>query len=151
MSYLKRVASPRTWITARKGTKYLTMPYPGKLRELSMPINLVIRDLLKIAYIRKEVKIMLHQKEILVDGKVINTEKFPVRIFDVVSLPKIKKIFQVFINEKKRFDAREIKDSEAGVKAYKVIDKTTLKGNKNQLNLFNGRNVLSEDKKNKCK
>lgn len=141
------MSSPRTWITKRKGTKYLTRPYPGKLRDLSMPLNLVIRDLLKIVDLRKEVKIMLHQKDILVDGKLINTEKFPVGIFDIVSLPKIKKNYQIFINEKKRFDAREIKESEIANKPYKVIGKTTLKNGKSQLNLFNGRNVLSEDGK----
>lgn len=146
MSYLKRISSPRTWITKRKGTKYLTSPYPGKLSDLSMPLNLVIRDLLKIVDLRKEVKIMLHQKEILVDGKLVNTEKFPVGIFEIVSLPKIKKNYQIFINEKKRFDAREVKDSEIDSKSCKVIGKTSIGKGKIQLNLFNGRNVLSEDK-----
>jgi len=146
MSYQKRISSPRTWVTPRKGTKYLTQPYPGKRRDLSMPLNLVIRDLLHIASIRREVKIMLNQKDVLVDGKVIGTEKFPIGIFDIVSIPRIKKNWRIFINEKKRFAAEEIKDSEIESKAYKVTGKKVLGGNKTQLNLFNGRNVLLDNK-----
>ncbi len=145
MSYQKRISSPRTWVTPRKGTKYLTRPYPGKIKDLSMPLNLVIRDLLKLATTRKEVKIMLNQKEILVNGKIVNIEKFPVGILDIVSFPKIKKHYKILVNDKKKFDAEEVKDTKT--QAYKVIGKTSLKKNKVQLNLFNGRNVLSEDKK----
>jgi len=146
MSYLKRIASPRTWVTPRKGTKYLTSPYPGKLRELSMPLNLVIRDLLKLASTRKEVKIMLNQKDVLINGRVVNNEKFPVGILDIVTIPKIKKSYNIYINEKKKFDAEEMKENTKS-QVYKVVNKTVLPKNKVQLNLFNGRNVLHEDKK----
>ena len=145
MAYLKRISSPKTWVTPRKGTKYLTRPYPGKIAKLAMPLNLVLRDLLQLVSTRKEVKILLNQREVLVNGKAIKTEKFPVGILDVVSIPRIKKNYQLFVNEKKKFGFKEVKEDAIKAQVSKVIGKTTLKKKKMQLNLFNGRNILSED------
>jgi len=146
MSHMKRMSSPRTWPVPRKGTKYLTSPYPGKVMELSMPLNLVLRDLLKIALTRKEVRIMLHNKDILVDGIVMTSEKFPVGLFDVLSIPKIKKNYRLIVNELRRIDLEEIADADTKTMVCKVIGKKSLTDKKTQINLFNGRNVLSEMK-----
>ncbi len=146
MSHLKRLASPKTWPIPRKGTKYLTSPKPGKVSSLSMPVALMIRDLLKLSSSRRETRIMLHNKEVLVNGKVVGDTKAPVGLFDVISLPKIKKNYRVTLNDKRKIELEEIKESEAKSKACKVIGKTTLKGNKVQVNLLNGDNVLSDAK-----
>jgi small subunit ribosomal protein S4e len=148
MSHEKRLSSPRTWPISRKGTKYLTRQYPGKLADLSMPLNLIIRDVLKLAHIRKEVKIMIHNKEIFVNGKLAPKEKTSVGLFDVVSMPKIKKNYRLSLNDKMKLETEEVSDAEAKLKACKVIGKTMLKGNKLQLNFLNGGNALSDLKAN---
>lgn len=111
-----------------------------------MPLNLVLRDLLKIALTRKEVRIMLHNKDILVDGIVMTSEKFPVGLFDVLSIPKIKKNYRLIVNELRRIDLEEIADADTKTMVCKVIGKKSLTDKKTQINLFNGRNVLSEMK-----
>jgi small subunit ribosomal protein S4e len=40
----------------------------------------------------------------------------------------------------------EIPENEKKLKICKIIDKKTLRGNKNQLNLSDGRNILTEEK-----
>lgn len=142
MAHLKRIASPKNWTIPKKGTKYVLRAYPGK--EMSMPLGMIIRDLLKLTKIRKETRAFLRGKEIMVDGKIIEEEKFPVGLFDTISLTTLGKSYRVFVNSNGRFDVQEIKESEINQKVYKVMGKTSLKGGKIQLNLFNGRNVLSD-------
>lgn len=146
MSHVKRKSAPRTWVVPRKGTKYLTSPYPGKSAELSMPLNLILRDVLKLSNNRKESRMLLNDGNVLVNGKAVKTEKFSVGLFDVVSIPKAGKNYRAMINEKKKFDIEEVKDSETKNKVYKVIGKTSLNGKKLQVNLFDGRNILSDEK-----
>ena len=146
MSHEKRLSSPRTWPIPRKGTKYLTRQYPGKIADLSMPLNLIIRDVLKLAHIRKEVKIMIHNREILINGKFAAKEKCSVGLFDVVSIPKIKKSYRLSLNDKMKLETEEVSDAEAKQKVCKIIGKTVLKGNKLQLNFLNGGNALSDAK-----
>ncbi|MBU2523537.1 MAG: hypothetical protein KKE23_04610 [Nanoarchaeota archaeon] len=144
MAHLKRLASPKSWIIPRKGTKYVLIAYPGK--EISMPLGMLVRDLLKLTSIKKETRSFLKKKEIMIDGKVIEEEKFPVGLFDTVALKSLGKFYRIIINEHGKFDVQEIKENEVNQKPYKVMGKTSLKNGKMQLNLFNGRNMISDKK-----
>jgi small subunit ribosomal protein S4e len=55
-----------------------------------------------------------------------------------------KKNYIVKLSSTGKFEVVETKD--AGKKPIKIINKTLLKGKKTQLNLIDGRNILSEDK-----
>ena len=144
MAHLKRLASPKNWIIPKKGTKYVLRAYPGK--EMSMPLGMLVRDLLKLTSIRKETRSFLKKKEIMVDGKAIEEEKFPVGLFDTIALKNLGKFYRIIINEHGKFDVQEIKENEIDQKSYKVMGKTSLKNGKMQLNLFNGRNIISDKK-----
>ena len=69
----------------------------------------------------------LRGKEIMVDGKVIEEEKYPIGLFDTLSLVNLGKSYRVLINDKGRFDVEEIKATEINQKVYKVLGKTSLK------------------------
>jgi len=142
------MASPKTWIIPKKGTKYVLCAYPGKISGISMPLGMVVRDLLKLTSIKKETRAFLKNREIMIDGKVIEEEKFPVSLFDTIALPKMKKFYRAIINQHGKFELSEMKENEMGQKVYKVLNKTSLKKGKLQLNLFNGRNVISDKKVN---
>jgi len=146
MSHLKRIAAPRTWITPRKGTKYLIRPLPGKQLKISMPLGIVLREMLRIAVKRKEVKELLNKGEVAVNSKTRKNDKFPVSIFDIISIPKLKKHYKSALTKNKRFFLEEISENEAQTKVCKVVNKTFLRGGKQQINLFNGRNLLSNEK-----
>ena len=136
-SHLKRLASPRTWPIMKKTLTYVSRPFPGPHKmEHQVSITVFLRDMVSVLKTAKEVKYVLHNKDCLIDGKVCNDDKRPVGLFDVVSLPKLKKHFRILINDKNKLYGKEISDKEAKLKVSKLTGKSTLKKGLTQLNLF---------------
>lgn len=142
--HLKRLNAPKTWKIKRKQAKFVTRPKPGthSFKE-GMPLNLVIRDILKYGDITKEVKHILSNKAVLVDGKVRKDHRFLVGLMDIVSIPKKKEHFRILFNEKGKIELIPIKEKEANTKLCKIRGKSFVR-KKVQLNLHDGRNVLVE-------
>lgn len=136
--HMKRQMVPKTWGIPRKGTKYVVRPLSG-----GVPVLVVLRDLMKVAQTRKEVKKAINEKAILVNGKNVIDEKKGLNLFDVLSFAG--KNFRMKINDKGKFVVEEIKDK-ADKKVAKIVGKKTLKGKKVQLNLNDGSNFLSDVK-----
>ena len=93
-SHLKRLNAPKSWPISRKRNMWITRPSSGphKLVE-SMPLNTILKELLKYPKITKEVKNILNKKEILVDKIPRKDIGFPVGIYDVIEIPKTKEYF----------------------------------------------------------
>jgi len=144
MSHLKRQKIPKNWPIPRKGTAYVVRPNFNI--NAGIPVLIILRDILKVAQNRKEVKKALHLKKILLNSKVVKDEKNTVLLFDVITIVPAKKSYRMELKEKGKFDLVEVKESEANKKIAKIIDKKILKGKKTQLNLSDGRNILSEIK-----
>jgi len=139
MTHLKRQRIPKNWPIHRKGTKYVVTPnFKG------LPVLIILRDILKSAQNRKEVKRALHVGNILLNGKIVKDEKNSALLFDVITNVPAKENYQVGLTEKGKFKVEKV--SEAGKKIAKIMDKKVLKGKKTQLNLSDGRNVLSDVK-----
>lgn len=146
-NHLKRINAPRTWPVNRKGTKWIMKPSSGPHElEQSMPLNVVIRNLLGYAGKTKEVKKILHNKEILVDGISRGDVKFPVGIFDVISIPKTKENFLFLLNKKGKFFLSKLDEKYANLKYIQIIGKKMLKKNILQLNFSNGYNLIGDVK-----
>ncbi len=144
MSHLKRHAIPKSWPIQRKGTAFVVKPNLGFSD--SLPVLIILRDLLKVAQNRKEVKKMIHMKNILHNGKEVRDEKQGVLLFDVITLVPSKKNYRLTVLKNEKLNMEEIKENEATTKIAKIIDKKMLKGKKIQLNLSDGRNFLSDIK-----
>jgi small subunit ribosomal protein S4e len=144
MAHLKRQAVPKNWPVPRKGTTYLVKPRIGK--EYGIPVLVVLRDLLKVAKTKKEVKKALNQRFILVNGKEVRDEKKSILLFDTLSLIPSKKHYRLNLSKAGKFKLEEIKETETKNKVAKVINKKILKGKKVQINLSDGRNFLSDIK-----
>jgi len=141
MSHLKREKVPKKWPIPRKGTKFVVRP-----NQEGVPILIILRDMLKIAQNRKEVKRALHKKDILLNGKPVRNEKESAILFDVFTIIPSKKNHRLTISEKGKFDVEEVKEKDKGFKIEKVKNKKILKGKKIQLNLSGGKNFLSNIK-----
>jgi small subunit ribosomal protein S4e len=141
MSHLKRHAIPKRWPIQRKGTAFVVKP--NRSFSESLPVLIVLRDLLKVAKNRKEVKKMIHMKNILLNGKEVRDEKEGILLFDIITLTPSKNNYRLTIIKNEKFNLEEIKESEANSKIAKIIGKKILKGKKVQLNLSDGRNFLS--------
>jgi len=59
--HLKRQKIPNSWPIERKGTKYIVRPSNGIKN--SIPLLILMRDMLKIATTRKEVKTSINLKK----------------------------------------------------------------------------------------
>ena len=144
MNHLKRHSVPKSWPIQRKGTTYVVKPNRGFSE--SLPVLIILRDLLKVAQNRKEAKKMIHMKNILLNGKEVRDEKEGVLLFDVITLTPSKNNYKLTVLKNEKFNMEEIKESEANTKIAKIIGKKILKGKKVQLNLNDGRNFLSDIK-----
>jgi small subunit ribosomal protein S4e len=140
----KRVTVPVSWPIARKTHAWVAKTSPGPhSSEDSMPLVMVVRDMLKLVDNAREAKRALYEGKVLVDGKVQKDYKLPVGIFDVISVPLSNQQYRVLKDEKGMFYLSLL---EAGAvrKLARIENKTFLKGKKQQLNLSDGSNKLVE-------
>jgi len=136
----KRISAPTAWPIARKAHKWVVTSRPGP-HKTCMPLAIILRDVLKLGDNIKEVKHMLNDGQVLVDGVVRRDHRFPVGIFDVISIPAVKKHYRMLFDSKGRFTLIPIKDP--NLKLCRVNDKTVVRGGKIQLNLHDGSNVIA--------
>lgn len=144
MGHQKRISAPISWPVNRKTHKWAVRPISGPhSKKRCVPLAIVLRDMLKLGDNIKEIRYMLNSRQVIVDEEVIRDHKFPVGIFDVVSIPAIKKHYRILLNPRGKFILRPIKDSK--VKLCRVNDKTIVKGGAVQLNLHDGSNVIGSN------
>ena len=138
---MKRQQVPKNWPIPRKGSAFVVKPISGNI-----PILVILRDVLKIAQSRKEVKKAIHMKNLLVNGRAVKDDKSGVSLFDILTIVPSKKSYRIDLKQNGKFSVEEIEEKDAGKKIAKVVDKKILKGKKVQLNLNDGNNFLSEVK-----
>jgi len=141
--HIKRIAVPRTWNISKKTTKFITKPSPGAHSlKMGAPLSVIFKDILKRANTSKEVKNILNNNEILVDGRRRKDLRFVVGVMDTISIPKTKENFRVIIDAKGKLALIKIDEKEAKRKVCKILNKTKIKGGKTQLNLSGNRNAI---------
>lgn len=144
--HLKRFKAPKMWPINTKENVWTTKTSAGPhaLNE-SIPLVMVLRDILGLAANTREAKIILNNGDVLVDGTPRKDHRFPVGFMDIVSIPKINKNYRILQDYKGRLVLHEIEENDSKFKLVKILGKTTIKGGKTQLNLEGGRNILVED------
>ncbi|PIN86492.1 30S ribosomal protein S4e [Candidatus Woesearchaeota archaeon CG10_big_fil_rev_8_21_14_0_10_44_13] len=147
-SHLKRLAAPRTWAIARKDNVYIARPNPGAHKMLfGISLSTAMTDMINCAQTNREVKSILHHKEILVDGVRRKDEKFMVGLMDTISIKEIGEYYRVILSRKGKLTIVKIEQKEALIKPSRIINKTLLKKGLMQLNLIDGRNMIVKDGK----
>lgn len=147
--HLKRFKSPKHWPIHPKEDKWTVKPSAGPHAiESSLPLMIVIRDILGIADNSREAKRIINNGDVLVDGRARKDYKFPVGFMDVVQIPKNEGVYRVLPDEKGRLILHQIKQENVEFKLCKIENKTTLKNGKTQLNLHDGRNAITDDQLN---
>ncbi len=136
---------PKTWPMNRKDSKRRYLSVPSHAGSLGISLLFLIRDVLKIAKTRKEVRLILSNGDVKVNTQIRKVEDFPMQVFDTLSLDKSKKNYRLEIKNKK-FDLLEISDKEVDKKISKICGKTILKDGLMQMNLEDGRNFITKDK-----
>jgi SSU ribosomal protein S4E len=141
--HMKALAAPPVQRIPRKERPWTVKPSPGPHpSDRSLPLLLVVRDLLKLAESNREARKIIAQGEVKVDGKYVKNYKWPVGIMDVVEVPKIGTYYRVLPDPRGTLRLVEIPKEEASLKLVRVEGVTTVKGGHFELHLSDGRNVL---------
>ncbi|MAG11121.1 hypothetical protein CMI44_02315 [Candidatus Pacearchaeota archaeon] len=144
MTHLKRQKVSKRWPIPRKGTKFVVSPSFSPTR--GVPILVVLRDMLKICQNRKESKKALHAKQILLNSKIVKDDRQSALLFDTISIVPAEKYYRLGLSSNGKYSLEEIQEKETNFKVTKVVDKRILKRKKIQLNLYDGKNFLSDTK-----
>eukprot|EP00386_Alphamonas_edax_P003053 GDKI01009347.1.p1 GENE.GDKI01009347.1~~GDKI01009347.1.p1 ORF type:complete len:263 (+),score=98.14 GDKI01009347.1:78-866(+) len=121
--HLKRVAAPSHWMLDKMRGVYAPRPSQGphKLREC-LPLSILLRNRLKYALTYQEVKYIVMQRHVKVDGKVRTDHCYPAGFMDVIGMEKTKENFRLLYDTKGRYVAHKITAQEAAYKLCRVKD-----------------------------
>jgi small subunit ribosomal protein S4e len=145
LTHQKRLSVPKSWKIGRKGYKWVSTTRPGTHSQArSLPLGIIIRDILKLVDNSREGKRILLEGKVLVDGIPRKDLRFPVGLFDVITLPLIDESYRMVQDEKGRLTLHKLNETNVN-KLCRIDNKTTLKGGKVQLNLSDGTNILGSN------
>jgi Ribosomal protein S4E len=137
---------PTSWRVPKKTNKWITATSPGPHnKDSSLPLIVILRDILHVVDNAKEAKQILLEKKVLVDGISRKSLKFPVGLFDVISIPANGQYYRMLQDSKGRLYLNNIDEERAKFKICKIMNKTTIRGGKTQLNLHDGTNILASE------
>ena len=143
MTHLKRLNTPKTWQLWKKERVFITKPNPGPHSlDTCMSINLLIKTLLKFAKTTREVKKLLNEGKILIDGIARKNHKFPVGLMDIIEVPDLQLQYVFLFNENGKLIHKQINKEDTKIKTCKIVNKKILRGKKIQLNLYDGNNII---------
>ena len=138
---MKRKPAPKFWPIHRKELPWIVKPSSGAhSQDNCLSLALVLRDMLGIAQTRREGKLILAQGKVLVDGKVVAKDDFPVGLMDVISMPDAGKYYRI-MSSNKGLVLSPISKEEAAFKLVRVEDKTTAQKGV-QIALHDGSNLF---------
>ncbi len=141
---MKRLAAPRSWDISRKSDRFVFKPLPGPHPiSAGYPLGVVVRDLAAMASLSKELKLMLKAGRVKVDGKLRTTPRFPVGLFNVVSVPLEGADFRL-VPSPKGLALAKVSAEEARTKLCSINTKTKVKGGHIQYGLHDGRSVVDD-------
>ncbi|HZD44364.1 MAG TPA: S4 domain-containing protein, partial [Methanomicrobiales archaeon] len=143
--YRKRLTAPDAWRIHKKTSAWVTKTAPGPHNNDAMPIAVWLRDKMELAHTMHEVKQILNQRTVILNGRVVTDPSIGIGIFDVISIPTLDKHYRVLVDEKGHLYTQEISAENAQLRLSKIRDKTVMPGGKVQLNLFFGANLLADN------
>ncbi|MEL4305121.1 30S ribosomal protein S4e [Methanococcoides sp. LMO-2] len=136
----KRISVPNSWQISKKSNKWITSTRPGPHNRLqSLPLAVVLRDMLGVVDNRAEAKRVLSEGNVLVDGIARKDLRFPIGLMDVISIPLNNTEYLVLLDGKGRLVLNKLEGMGAN-KLCRIENKTVIKGGNIQLNLNDGTN-----------
>lgn len=147
MTHLRRSMAPGWW-PLEKGYSWAVKPNPGPHgASESLPLGLVLRDLLGYVTTLQEARRVLGAGYVKVDGKTRWDYKYPVGVMDVIELVPTGELFRILPDPVKFLKVIQIQREEANVKIRRIENKTSVRGGKVQLNFNDGTNLVVNDAK----
>lgn len=139
----KRFTAPLTYPIPRKHYKFTIKSTPsGHLTERSIPLSIVLRNILDLAETTREADRIIRSGAIAVDTVIRRDPRFAIGPMDILSIPEIGNHYRVTPFEgKRRLSLVEIPDTASNWKLCKVIGKRKVRQGRLQINLHDGRSI----------
>lgn len=136
--HLTRAEISRVLPIPRKGTRYVARPlaYPS----YSISVLAAVRDILHLARTAREVKEMIKDKKLKINGRVVRDEREPLTL---LSLFEADRLYRIMLLPTGRFTLEPTKHAN---RIVKVVNKKILRGNNVQINFHDGTNMIAKDK-----
>nr|7QCA_SE0 Chain SE0, 40S ribosomal protein S4 [Spraguea lophii 42_110]7QJH_RE0 Chain RE0, 40S ribosomal protein S4 [Spraguea lophii 42_110]7QJH_SE0 Chain SE0, 40S ribosomal protein S4 [Spraguea lophii 42_110]8BR3_SE0 Chain SE0, 40S ribosomal protein S4 [Spraguea lophii 42_110]8P5D_SE0 Chain SE0, 40S ribosomal protein S4 [Spraguea lophii 42_110]8P60_RE0 Chain RE0, 40S ribosomal protein S4 [Spraguea lophii 42_110]8P60_SE0 Chain SE0, 40S ribosomal protein S4 [Spraguea lophii 42_110] len=128
--HLKRLNAPKSWSLDKNGGVFAprTSTGPHSMQE-SIPLCLLLTRILKVASNNKEIKHIMKNRLITVNGNIRTDSRYPVGIMDVLSIKKTNEHYRLLYNIAGKFVLHKITEEEAQYRIAKVTNKKVVKGN----------------------
>ncbi|MFB6282377.1 MAG: 30S ribosomal protein S4e [Halobacteria archaeon] len=145
MVHQKRISAPDTWPIERKHQVYTVGSQAGPHDSGAVPLVVFVRDILGYCEDAKEVRYVLENDGIFLNGEPVSDHQRQIGTFDILSFPARDEFYRVFPGEGGRLALTPVEEDAATDKLAKIDDVTEVPGGDTQLNLHNGYNLLVED------
>ena len=148
---MKRIAAPKAVpVYDKKIRKWIVKACPGQHgKNSAVPLEILLKDVLKVCQTHKEVKIVLSKRLIKVDGRIRAEPKFPVGLMDVLTIAskpgESDKNYRILLDKKGRLIPTEIQDDRSKEKTAKIVNKHRAHGGKIVITLHDGRNMVADN------
>ena len=138
-------ASSYARVSGRKDYTFTKKSSPGghKAAE-AIPLGILLRDHVSLADGMREAKKVIKRGDVMVDGRPVRDEAFPVGIMDKVTIVPADKSYEIGIVSKK-LAAREVGKENAVSKICKITSKRTVDGGKTMITTHDGRNFAGDN------
>ncbi len=120
----------------RKGTKYIARAASHVFT--AVPVLIAVRDMLKIARTAAEVKHLIHNKLLKINGKLVRDMHESIKLFNLFEADKN---YLLTLSSTGRFIFKETKLHE---RLCKVVNRRLIEQGKTQLNLHDGSNLITK-------
>ncbi|MEM2096147.1 MAG: S4 domain-containing protein [Candidatus Caldarchaeum sp.] len=141
MTHLKSLAAPRHY--PKKPTVFTASPRPGgHPRQNSIPLIVVVRDILGYAEDGRTARKLINQGKFQVDGRVVRDPRFPLGLMDLLQVAELAENYRVLVRPRKGLGVFKVGGDEAGIKVCQVVRKNHVRGGGLSIGLHDGRTIL---------
>ena len=139
----KRLSAKENYPIKKKiKERFVICPTPGPHpKNYSVPLAALMRDVVGYCENTREARKVIKSGKIMVDGKIRKNHRYPVGIFDVVTISGINENY--IITQTERW-LNAVKTKDGKIKLCRIENKKILKGGKIQLNLHDGKNMITK-------
>ena len=144
---VKRQRAPSFWKIRRKHGQFVVRARPGPHpKAVCYPLGILLRDVLRVGQTLDEVKGILNDGKISVDGVVRRSIGWPVGLMDTIELIPLSQTFRLVPkNRNPLVPVLLAKQAETSLKLLRVTLKKTIKGNRTQYGFHDGKSLVVSD------
>ncbi len=134
--HIKRLASSKYMAIGRKSSTYIAKPLPGRhTKNTNIALKTVLTEKLGLTSTAREAEIVIKNKNIKVNGKIVIEPLFPVGFGDIINIENNKDTYYINTNKHGVFSIEKQKESRS---LFKVVGKYLSKGKIPMVRLHDG-------------